>query len=244
MKVFEPQQRALGLAANSYRVEMSGRPEDFAWPAICPSCGANASESIRIPKVFFRARRVTDDPSYHVITAVEVPFCAPCVERHRVEEPGMTDVQRFLSTFMSPMLLVMLFAALAALFCLQEALSDPSDRTGMAVMGGMAVFFLLIGFAGWLASLGATKRLRVPAQTSVTLAFDFSDDLSKIFDQSRRIYAIRNEAFATEFESLNRDRVWHPDAPTARAARATRKLVYYAVAAIAVATTVWGWLQH
>jgi hypothetical protein len=222
---------------------MSGRPKDLAWPAICPNCGANASESIRIQKVFFRARRITDDPSYHVITAVDVPFCAACVERHRVEEPGMTGGQRFASTFMSPMLFIMLFAALAAAFCLKEALSDPSDRTGMAVMGGMAAFFLLIGFAGWLASLGATKRLRVPAQTSVTLAFDFSDDLSKIFDQSRRIYAIRNEAFATEFESLNRDRVWHPDAPTARAARARRKLLYYAVAGIAIATTVWGWLQ-
>lgn len=243
MKVFEPQQRALGLAANPHRVEMTGRPEGFVWPATCPNCGAHANESIRIAKVFFRAHRFTDDPSYHVITAVEVPFCAACAERHRGEEPGMTPMQRVASTFMSPMLLVMLFAALAALFCLKEALSDLSDRTGVMVMGGMAAFFFLIGFAGWLASVGATKRLRVPAQTSVTLAFDFSDDLSKLFDGSRRLYAIRNEAFAREFESLNGSRVWRPDSPTARTARAKRKLVYYVVAAAAIAVTVLEWLR-
>jgi hypothetical protein len=243
VKTFEPQQRALGLANNQNRVELTGRPKDFVWPERCPNCGAGASESIRIVKVFFRARRITDDPSYHVITGVEVPFCAACVERHRSEAPRMTGVQRFVSTLMSPLLFPVLFGVPAALFCLKEALADPSDTTGVAVMGGMAGFFLLIVLASWMASRKATRRLRVPAQTSVTLAFDFSDDLSEMFDESRRIYAIRDEGFATEFESLNGERVWQPDAPGARAARARRTVVYYAVGVAAIAVTVWGWLH-
>jgi hypothetical protein len=243
MNVFEPQQRALGLADNPHRVEMSGRPEEFVWPDVCPNCGAEASNTIRIEKVFYRAHRISDDPSYHVITGMDVPFCDPCAERHLLEEPGMTPLQRRMSTLMTPYAIPMSFSALAVLFCLKEALADPTDTTGLAVMGGMALFFFLISYGSWRASRTATRRLRVPAQTSVTLAFDFSDDLSEIFDESRRIYAVRNEAFATEFESLNSARVWEPGAPVARVARARRKVVYYAVAAIAIATTVWGWLQ-
>jgi hypothetical protein len=243
MNVFEPQQRALGLTDNPHRVELSGRPEELVWPDVCPNCGAEASESIRIEKVFFRAHQFSDDPSYHVITGMDVPFCDSCAGRHLVEEPGMTPLQRRMSTLMSPHAIPMSFSALAALFCLKEALAHPADTTGLAVMGGMALVFLLISYGSWRASRTATRRLRIPAQTSVTLAFDFSDDLSEIFDESRRLYAIRNERFATEFESLNRDRVWQPGAPNARAARARRKVVYYAVAAIAIATTVWGWLQ-
>lgn len=243
MNVAEPHQGALGLAANPHRVEMAGRPEDFDWPELCPSCGEAARETIRIRKVFFRSGPYTDGYSYHVITAVDVPFCAACVELHRREEPGITPLRWFTSTLMSPLLFAMLFAAAAALFCLKEALADLSDRAGVAVMGGMAVFFVLIVVASWFASIASTKRLRVPAQTSVTLAFDFSDDLSKIFDGSRRLYAIRNEAFAKEFESLNGSRVWRPESPTARAALAKRKFVYYAVGAVAIAVTVLEWLR-
>jgi hypothetical protein len=58
----------------------------------------------------------------------------------------------------------------------------------------------------------------VPRQTSVTLAFDFSPDVSDVLDHhQRRVYSMRDPAFAEAFTALNRERVWRTDPVAERA---------------------------
>ena len=58
----------------------------------------------------------------------------------------------------------------------------------------------------------------VPRPTSITIAFDFGPDIADVLDPGeRRIYAMRDSAFADTFAALNRDRVWRPDPAAERA---------------------------
>jgi len=81
-----------------------------------------------------------------------------------------------------------------------------------------------------------TRRFRVPPQTEVTLACDFSDDISEAFEGERRVYAIRDEGFAEELAAANRDRAW------TRAMRARSRRLQLAVATVGVALAVGYWL--
>jgi hypothetical protein len=141
------------------------------------------------------------------------------------------------------MAIPMVLSAAAALFCLEEAIADSTDPDGFLLMGGLALVFLLVSAGCWLAARSASRRLRVPAQSSITTAFDFSDDLSELFDGSWRVYAIRNEAFAAAFESANVSLARDPDAPAVRVPRSRRRALQFVVAAIAIAVALWGWLH-
>ena len=79
------------------------------------------------------------------------------------------------------------------------------------VFGGAGA--ALIAHAWW-----DSRRYMIPRQTSVTLAFDFSPDVSDLLDHAqRRVYAMRDAAFAGAFTALNRDRVWQADPAAVRA---------------------------
>jgi hypothetical protein len=90
-----------------------------------------------------------------------------------------------------------------------------SVALALAVVAASAV---VCGVALVVRALWETRRYMVPGQTSVTLAFDFSPDISDVLDRSqRRVYAIRETAFAEEFTALNRERIWQPDPVADRA---------------------------
>lgn len=77
---------------------------------------------------------------------------------------------------------------------------------GSAALGAIA-------YAWW-----STRRCLVPRQTSVTLAVDFSPDVSDLLDHTpRRVYAMRDPAFVEGFTAINQDRVWQPDPAAVRA---------------------------
>ena len=70
-----------------------------------------------------------------------------------------------------------------------------------------AVYALLaLGFAAtaWY----QTRPRRVTPPTTVTQAFDFSDNLAGILGAEHRVYGMDNESFARAFEHANADRAW------------------------------------
>ncbi len=100
------------------------------------------------------------------------------------------------------------------------------------VLGGVLLFAAVALIQARLAWT-RTERFAIPPQTSVTRAFDFSDDVSDVFDaKQRRVYAIRDPAFAEAFTALNRDRVWTPDP---KAERSERRLAIALAAFLALA---------
>ena len=239
MERFEPQQRDEQLAPNPHRVELTGNPGALTWPALCPNCGAPSRERIAVGKVFRHTHRFSDLPTWYTVDSVPIPFCHDCAERHRREVAGMTPLQRFVSRFLSEMALPMLFAGLLGLFLLKETLAELSEPAVAGVMGGLALVFLGIAAGSYRSSVHRTARLRVPPQTSVTLACDYSDDLSEPFDGERRLYAIRDAGFAEAFAALNREAAWNPAAPRARRARRGRGIAAVLAILVAAAALLW-----
>ncbi|HEX5820112.1 MAG TPA: hypothetical protein VFY20_14585 [Gemmatimonadales bacterium] len=205
LMAFDPQLRAEGLAPHPHRVDVDGWHGALAMPDLCAYCGAPAGERLLVQKVFARTHGVMDDrPMEHAIAGVHVPFCPDCLARHRAEAPVLTRLQHFGSGLGSQMGLYALFSGGATLFCAKEALAALVGGGTVivpAVIGGL--FGLMTAYALRL-SWGATTRLRIPEQSEVTRAFDFSDDMSEGYRREQRIYAIRDANFARVFRTLNR----------------------------------------
>jgi hypothetical protein len=49
----------------------------------------------------------------------------------------------------------------------------------------------------------ATRRFRVPPQTSITRAFDYSDEVGNVVEGRRRVYALQDRGLAERFASIN-----------------------------------------
>jgi hypothetical protein len=211
------------LAPHPHRVELTGPLRSLGFPNRCANCGAVTGERLPVRKVFARnagyRRRTgsTRDRGFRIET-VEVPYCAACVAQDARERQSLASRWRarlgglLLGSFPA------LFPLGFAIFLLTNVRpgSGSSEAAGFVdllalVFGGAGV--ALIAHAFW-----DTRRCMVPRQTSVTLAFDFSPDVSDLLDhQQRRVYAMRDGAFAEAFTALNRDRVWQPDPAAERA---------------------------
>ncbi len=118
-----------------------------------------------------------------------------------------------------------------------EPPAHPGEATGGFERGLALVLGLsgagLVAYAWW-----DTRNCMVPKQTSVTLAFDFSPDISDILDHARRRgYAMRDPSFAQAFTALNRDRLWQPNPAAERAEKRVwiACAIFLALAAIAAA---------
>lgn len=151
-------------------------------------------------------------PGYRIDTA-RVPYCLACIAQDARERQSMASRWR-------ARLVPLLLGSFPALFPLGFALFllssiGPPTHTGEATGGFERALALLFGIPGICLIAYAfwdTRNYMVPKQTSVTLAFDFSPDISDLLDHApRRTYAIRNPAFAEAFTALNQDRVWRPD---------------------------------
>jgi len=211
------------LEAHPHRAELTGSLRSLAFPNRCANCGAVTSERLPVSKVFARnagyRRRTGSRPyrGYRIDTA-QVPYCGACIARDARERQSAAS--RWRARLLS--LLIQSFPAVFpigfAIFLLRTV--GPQSGSGQAgdFVSVMALIFggagaALIAYAWW-----DTRRHMVPRQTSVTLAFDFSPDVSDLLDHSqRRVYAMRDAAFAEAFTALNRDRVWQPDPAAERA---------------------------
>jgi hypothetical protein len=83
-----------------------------------------------------------------------------------------------------------------------------------------------------------SRSSRIARQTEITRACDFSDDVSRIFERERHIYAVRDRTFFEAFAAANHDRVWTEDDD----ARSDRHIVATIAAIGFAAVAVWLWV--
>jgi hypothetical protein len=242
----EPQDGDSALAAHAHRFTLRGDPGSWDFPALCPNCGAAAPHQLVCSKVFRRTH--SDSPNSYLVASVAVPFCDGCIARHRAQAQPPTPLRQVLSSFATGDMLGALFPGMAAAFVVWLALKDLFD-------GRVDRFLVMLAVAGFGAIAWFQRRhvwqetayLRVPPQSDVTQAFDFSDDIAPAFESPRFVCTVRDARFASAFEALNRPREWVADSAAARAdqRQANRKawIVGAMVGVIALVGIVSDWLE-
>lgn len=197
-----------------HRVALSGPPGTLRWPPICAACGSDASATLPVTRVDLRdwryttATRSADHFAIVAVCTIDVPFCAACVARHRGETRGNAAVRAVVSVFSTVYvipLIVVVTGLVAGLdpegFGLAGVpISLPTTATQRAAFALVAA-----GFAA--AVCYQTRWRRVPPPTSVTEAFDFSDNLAGWFEPERRVYGMTPARFAQAVIDANRSRV-------------------------------------
>jgi len=220
-----PADRLDGLVApNPNRVELTGTLCSLAFPNRCANCGAATTERLPVRKVFGRSsgyqRRAFSRKyiGYRIDTA-RVPYCPACIAQDARERGSLASRWRSRLRGMLIRAFPAVFPVGFAVFLLTTI--QPPAHADNAAAGFERALALLFGLSG--AGLLAyawwdTRNCMVPRQTSVTLAFDFSPDVSDILDHAqRRVYTMRDPTFAEAFTALNRERVWNPDPRAVRA---------------------------
>ena len=224
------------LAAHPHRLVLSGQPGEMVFPPLCPNCGGAATQQVRLDKVFERSG--SDTPTRYEHTWVLLPMCSACAALHQAAVRPPTLARRVASSFATFDMVGAVVLIVAALFCGWLALRDVVK--GRLLSGG-----LLLGLAGVLMLFAraqrrmawdATAHLRVPQPSEAARAFDFSDDLSQMFEKPRFAVTMKNAAFALAFESLNATRLYRPESVVAvrEAQRAQRKTWWVLAAVIAI----------
>jgi hypothetical protein len=201
------------LGRYPYRLEVRGSTRSLTWPDVCAHCGALAMKRIRVRKAYYRhgrGRRYPGFFGYRVVSA-DVPFCGPCVVRHRETLPHVSVLRRLRTFLLNPGHIATIgFSVLLAL-TLPSVLTMPLTTTEGKVawqawaFPGIFVFGLVWTVCvTWL----MTRPDRFEPRTEITLACDFSHDVSQFFEGRRHIYAFRNGTFAAAFERANQARIW------------------------------------
>jgi hypothetical protein len=208
------------------RIELTGSLRSLRFPDRCANCGAATRDRLAVRKVFSRSTgyrsRLFSSTRYmtgYRIDTAWVPYCPACIAKDARERKPLAA--RWLARLGGILLrsfpaLFPLGFAVFLLTTIQPPI-HPGEATGgferaMALLFGLSGAGI-IGYAWW-----DTRNCMVPKQTGVTLAFDFSRDVSDVFDHGqRRICSMRDAAFADAFAELNRDRVWRPDPAATRA---------------------------
>jgi hypothetical protein len=224
------------VAPHPHRVELTGRLATLAFPDHCANCAAPTLARARVRKVFARqrrygARRRNRYRGYRIDEA-RVPYCPACLAQDaREREPSVRLWRARLAE--------MAVAALPALPCLGFGIfleykvlrAAPGGESAPGWAHAIAFLFVAWGIGLLASAWYQSRRHMVPRQTSVTLAFDFSEDVAGLLDPGqRRIYAMREAAFAEAFTGLNRDRIWCPNP----AAEQREKWIWIACAAFLV----------
>lgn len=244
MRPFEPQDNSSELAPHANRLTLRGLARDAVFPPLCPNCGGSATRRIDYAKVFRDA--TADGPTRYTVSTVAVPFCDACIARHRAQEPQQTPTSKLISSFATMEMLGAVFPALAALFLVYLALGDALHGRGtrFLVELGIAAVFALIAWGQGRAVWRDTERLRVPPQSDVTLAFDFSDDTASAFEAGRFVCTIRDTRFANAFRALNIDREWRANSPEALAERHRSRRYLWLFGGILAIFALWDLLRE
>ena len=208
---FNPQHGDDGLAQHAHRLELRGGLGGLDWPELCPACGAPARERVPVRKVFVRRRRRRGGQTRYVIGEARVPFCPGCIAQHRTEDAAGPAPSRPLTYLRSFLIIPAVGAAVLACLILPAARREPWTEPGGIVAWVVVALFVALSLASVAATVADTRRFRVRPQTTVTRAFDYSDELGGVVEGRRRAYAIQDAAFAERFGAANRDRQWTGD---------------------------------
>jgi hypothetical protein len=103
---------------------------------------------------------------------------------------------------------------------------------------------LIFGFLARITYKSAwqeTEYLRVPPQTRVTLAFDFSDSTAAPFESVKFLCTMRDAGFAAAFKQLNRESEFQTGSTEAVADKraAQRKSRFWTIVIVAIALYFW-----
>lgn len=243
----EPQDGDTGLASHPHRHTLRGDPGSLRYPPLCANCGGPESHRIRCTKVFRRTHG--DDPTTYVTAHADVPFCAACANRHAAQSQPRTWWADVLSSFSTADMFGAVMPAIAAAFVVWLALKDAVAGHGVRVPWLLAIA-AVFGLIAWLQRRhvwDATRHLRVPPQTDVARAFDFSDDVSGAFEPPRFVCTMRDARFADALLQLNADRVWVATSPQAVAEKRRAERRMWAVGGVVLllflASLVWDWIR-
>ena len=205
---FVPQSRDRDLAQHAHRLELRGAPTDFVWPDVCPACGAPARDRLEVQKVFVRRHRGRGAGTRYAVTSFAVPFCEKCVDRHHAERRPMSPLRCVLTYLQSFLIIPAAGAAYLASVTLPAAAGTTADQPAWRWAWWLVAAFVAICIASLIAIVPATRRFRVPPQTSITRAFDYSDELGNVVEGRLRVYAIQDGGFAERFASVNGELAW------------------------------------
>jgi len=234
-----PQKRAdESLEPHPHRLELRGAPSSLAWPPVCANCGQSTSERIRISKTFYRQRRYgrsqhQNTPFDFRIVSADVPFCPPCIERHRRALPVRSQFARLRTFLLNPAHVGTVGCALLLTIVGPTAMEMPAGSSAAAAAWAFAGILLLgivwiLGLTWW-----TTRPDRLEPRTEITRACDFSGNVAVAFERERHTYALRNQAFAEALGAANRNRVW-TDADQSRMRRTSIFVVPGIVAGLIV----------
>ena len=203
--IFQPQDSASDLAGHLHRVTLLAGSEALRFPPLCPNCGNTASGSIAVQKVF-RQTGSGDFVTTYVVHQLDVPYCDGCKALHDREQRELTPQQRVAASLATGLSVSAFGCVFMALVFLPAALKD-LGRGGFPLPLLVVAFFALIAWSSFTGAWAQNAYRRVSPQTSITLAFDFSEGHAPFLGAARRTYAIRNAAFADAFIALNQQLV-------------------------------------
>jgi len=224
------------LAAHPHDLELRGSTDSVAWPNLCANCGGGANELIEVRKIFRRRpRRRSSGLRDHKTTIARIPFCAQCAQQHRAMEVRTSVTPRIFGALFHPLIIPVAGSAFILTKVLPEALPlSPFATDGRVAWALTAVLTFACLWSLFLLWRVAIRR-GVPPQTEITLACDFSEDVSQLFEGERHIYRMRNAAFAQGLATLNRDRVWTEQ----HQAGSRRRMHVTAIAGLAIIVLIW-----
>jgi hypothetical protein len=202
------------LASHPSTLELRGSPRNLVWPRICAHCGELASGQIVVKKAFRPLpRRVGTGGNglrHYRIGSAPVPFCARCAATHRATVQRPSIVSQVLRLVVNPLIIPVVGSAWLGTLALEGWRTNPIADPGR--VPEWAVVLFLFGVSAWCLFLiwRTTAPSRLESQTEITQSCDFSQDVSGMLERERRIYSLRNKAFADALEAGNRDQVWTP----------------------------------
>jgi len=232
------------LAAHPYRAELCGSPKDLTWPVICASCGNSASERIVVRKAFStgssssRRSRSHQYSYWYKVYSAPVPFCAACAREHRATVRRPTLVGAVAAVLFHPNIIAVIGCAWLLKWALSDvswtSLNDPQMRRALP----FAAIFALGLVWSLLLAWSLTRPQRIEPQTEVTLACDFSRDVSAFYERERHMYALRNKDFADALVQANQERVWTSE-DRVRSSKVQGIVTAVGVVCLVVAAIIW-----
>ncbi len=242
--------RSAGTQTSGYDVSVDAIPApqelvltgglgEVALPDLCANCGYPTGERLLVEKVF--ERRDSDSSTSYSIARVNVPLCPTCLKLHRGEVKPVAPLTRLLLRFRSSTAIGGAFSGAFGLWLFPKLLPRmlSGDLTTLLMFSAVLGFFFLIAYGCFRAAWDETEHFAVTPATSITSAFDYSDNCAQTFDVERRIYTLRNERFAQAMLEANRERVWDPNSRRARTASRKRNVLFIVLAVAGGAFVIW-----
>lgn len=238
--------------SGAFAVEVVGSLDAARFPGLCVRCGARTDGRLRVAKLFWHDGGEEGSSYHYTaaVDAPACSGCVRAHEGELRPIPREVKRRLLRSWLVASLPYFVPLAVCAWLLAvmapeLLEALAG-GEPAEVAIWGAVCGFFAIMALVFFrmimrggrplvLAPNGTSARYAhvergplgsryvVPAEpTSLTGAFDFSDDESALFEPERHRFTFRNGDVAAEFAELNAHRDWDPASTRAQLALRAR----------------------